>query len=493
MRKWTEAVTAARGVAIGLLDGSIDTAKARHAIQVVNASKLGEGILDQADLYELVGHEKSLAGIRIAAAQYSLLDGVEYNPPKELWSVEQQAKATAFSNWPRQLSVGETRQEAIEKFVSKYNEMEINKPAARQVDFSIYSYRSGKTGFYVGKKVGRNYLDLAGPFDTAKEARKYKSENQEALVDKLAKAKEIPSERRDTNNPRVGEDMRGGQDVTPEMFREAFGFRGVEFGNWVEQKKRQSDLNEAYDALMDMAAILEINPKAISLNGELALAFGARGSGGKSAGGNTPAAHYEPGKVVINLTKKRGAGSLGHEWWHALDNYFARMRKAEGDMTEALDVSLVERGSVYEHKGEVRKEMIDAFGGVLRAIRSTAMKARAWKLDNRRSEAYWTTRPEMSARAFESYLISKLHDQGASNDYLANIVDDQTWKAAESLGFELDDSYPYPTAGEMPKIRAAFDHLFSTVEQKETDKGVALFSTSTTPTTPADITAVLGG
>lgn len=488
LQKWVEAVTAARGVAVGLLDGSIDTARARHAIQVVNASKLGEGILDQAELYELVGHEKSLAGIRIASAQYSLLNGVEYNPSKELWSVEQQAKATSFSNWPRQLSIGETRQEAIEKFVAKYNEMEINKPASKQVDFSIYSYRSGKEGFYVGKKVGRNYIDLAGPFDTAKEARKYKSENQEALIGKLAKAKEIPSERRDTNNPRVGEDMRGGQDVTPEMFREAFGFRGVEFGNWVEQKKRQSDLNEAYDALMDMAAILEISPKAISLNGELALAFGARGSGGKSAGGNTPAAHYEPGKVVINLTKKRGAGSLGHEWWHALDNYFARMRKAEGDMTEALDVSLVERGSAYEHKGEVRKEMVEAFGGVMRAIRSTAMKARASKLDNRRSAEYWTTKPEMSARAFESYLISKLHDQGASNDYLANIVDDQTWKAAESLGFELDDSYPYPTAGEMPKIRGAFDHFFQTVEQKETDKGVALFSsTALPPSSRADI------
>lgn len=497
LNKWTDAVTAARSVAVGLLDGSIDPAKARHAIQVVNASKLGEGILDQAELYELVGHEKSLAGIRIAAAQYSLLNGVEYKPAKELWSVEQQAKSTAFSNWPRQLSIGETRQEAIDKFVAKYNEMEINKPASKQVDFSIYSYRSGKTGFYVGKKIGRNYIDLAGPFDTAKEARKYKSENQEALIGKLAKAKEIPSERRDTNNPRVGEDMRGGQDVTPEMFREAFGFRGVEFGNWVEQKKRQADLNEAYDALMDMAAILEINPKAISLNGELALAFGARGSGGKSAGGNTPAAHYEPGKVVINLTKKRGAGSLGHEWWHALDNYFARMRKAEGDMTEALDVSLVERGSVYEHKGEVRKEMVDAFGGVMKAIRSTAMKARSSKLDNKRSGAYWTTKPEMSARAFESYLISKLHDQGASNDYLANIVDDQTWKAAESLGFELDDSYPYPTAGEMPKIRGAFDHLFQTIEQKETDKGVALFSTTALPPAsradiPGELAAAFG-
>ena len=37
-------------------------------------------------------------------------------------------------------------------------------------------------------------------------------------------------------------------------------------------------------------------PKAVSLNGELALGFGSRGHGWASA-------HYEPGKVVINLTK----------------------------------------------------------------------------------------------------------------------------------------------------------------------------------------------
>ena len=72
----------------------------------------------------------------------------------------------------------------------------------------------------------------------------------------------------------IGEDMREGKDVSAEDFAKTFGFRGVEFGNWVEQGKRQAMVNDAYDALMDMAAILGISPKAISLNGELGLAFG---------------------------------------------------------------------------------------------------------------------------------------------------------------------------------------------------------------------------
>lgn len=45
----------------------------------------------------------------------------------------------------------------------------------------------------------------------------------------------------------------------------------------------------------------------------LAIAFGARGKG-------KALAHYEPARVVINLTKMKGAGSLAHEWAHAFDD-----------------------------------------------------------------------------------------------------------------------------------------------------------------------------
>ncbi len=56
-----------------------------------------------------------------------------------------------------------------------------------------------------------------------------------------------------------------------------FGFRGVEFGNWVKQGKhgreRQWMLNNAFDSLKDLAEILNIPPKAVALNGELGLCF----------------------------------------------------------------------------------------------------------------------------------------------------------------------------------------------------------------------------
>jgi len=117
---------------------------------------------------------------------------------------------------------------------------------------------------------------------------------------------------------REGEDYRQGKDVTPEQFGATFGFRGVEFGNWTNDADRQAYLNYAYDGLMDLARVTGLPPQALSLNGELALAFGARGQGAWLA-------HYEPTRMVVNLTKLRGAGSLAHEWAHALDDYFGRL------------------------------------------------------------------------------------------------------------------------------------------------------------------------
>ncbi|MGE6123933.1 LPD38 domain-containing protein [Aeromonas rivipollensis] len=468
---WANTVKQMRDLALGILDGSIDVEVAGR-VMATTSLRSAPAILHKAELYQAVGHQRSLADLELSSGSYSLYNGVKYDPPKSIWTISRASKSSAFGNWPRTIVHGDTKEQVLAAFKARYDQLTDTNSKPKVVSFDIYSRKNG-SGWVVGKKVGRNYLDLSQPFEQVAEARAYRDTHQDELIAQLKRRKDIPDERRDLNQPRVGEDMRGGADVTPEMFANAFGFRGVEFGNWVEQGRRQRDLNDAFDALMDLAAVLGISPKAISLNGELGLAFGARGSGGVKPA----AAHYEPGKVVINLTKMNGAGSLGHEWWHALDNYFSRLRGKAGDnMTEALDVDLAARGSDFIHKGEVRKEIVVAFGAVMRAIKQTALRARSSKLDSKRTKQYWTTNTEMSARAFESYLISKLQDQGASNDYLANIVDEATWEASAKLGWELDNSYPYPTAGEVPGIRAGFDNFFSTLETKQEGDRVILFS-----------------
>lgn len=475
VHRWAAQVKELRAFALEMLDGQMPHQKLRTELLKAGSRDL-RGIAGRAELYEAVGHGQSLEGITFGEHFYTLYKG---KPNVTLWAVEQAAKSSSFGNWPRELATGDTKEQALEAFKKLHANQAKQEAKANVPSFDIWSTR--RTGeIHVGKKIGRNYAELAGPFKTVREAREYRDQNLDALTTKLEKYKEVPVERADTNRPRVGQDMRQGLDVTPEQFREAFGFRGVEFGNWVEQGRRQQDLNDAFDALMDMAAVLQLSPKAISLNGELGLAFGARGAGGK----NPAAAHYERGKVVINLTKKSGAGSLGHEWWHAVDNYFARMRgQADGMLTEASDVSVLSRGpaKTFAPNANVRQEMVQAFAEVIKAINNTSLRARAAVLDARRAKEYWGTDPELSARAFESYLIAKLEDQNASNDYLANVVDEQFWEAQAALGMRLEGSYPYAKAGELPAIRAAFDHFFNTVETKETDKGVAMFSRTERP------------
>ncbi|MGN0544139.1 MAG: LPD1 domain-containing protein [Acutalibacteraceae bacterium] len=126
---------------------------------------------------------------------------------------------------------------------------------------------------------------------------------------------------------RNGPDYRSGQEINGQHYLDTFGFRGGEFGNWMNQNDRQASLNMGFDALKDLAAALQISDKDIAYQGILAIAFGARGSG-------NAAAHYEPLRKVINLTKMNGAGSLAHEWWHGLDDYLGQKMGAKDFLSE---------------------------------------------------------------------------------------------------------------------------------------------------------------
>lgn len=463
LKGWVDSVETLRGAAKGLLDGSITREQLTSRLTLRAFDNVRSNVGSRAELYELVGHAKSLKGVTFAEHHYSLYKGQE-NVRK--WVVEQKAKATVFGNWPRELAVADTKAEMLEQFKAKMaaESLDGDKAKAAKGQFIIYRKRN-QEGAFIGKKIGREYIDLKKLPDVAA-ARAYLESNTADLLAALERYKDTPFERNAENRPRVGDDHRNGAAVTPEVFADTFGFRGVQFGNYVEQDRRQSDLNQTFDALMDMAAVLGVPPRALSLNGRLGLAFGARGKGGR----NAPAAHYEPDTVVINLTKGNGPGSLGHEWWHAVDNYFG---KEFGEGGFATDGARVDR---------LRAEMQAAFKAVRNATQVPTLRKRAAELDKRRTKPYWNTPLELSARAFESYLIAKLNDQSAANDYLANVVDEKVWNLSEEaratfFGGEAVETYPYPGQAELPAVRAAFDEFFKVVETREDDAGnVAMFS-----------------
>jgi hypothetical protein len=162
---------------------------------------------------------------------------------------------------------------------------------------------------------------------------------------------------------RSGPERRGERQITGEDFLRDFGFRGVEFGNWAASDERQRLVDLAYDGLCDLAEIVRVPRRALSLNGTLGLAFGARGSGRAGA-------HFEPGRLVINMTKLRGAGSLAHEWGHALDHYFGELDRQRAYQGLPRQVSSSYRPSArnVQYPANLRPEMAAAWQDVVKAL-----------------------------------------------------------------------------------------------------------------------------
>lgn len=125
---------------------------------------------------------------------------------------------------------------------------------------------------------------------------------------------------------RIGQPVRN-KEIEGQDFIDTFKIKGGEFGNWLNEKDRQANMNFAYESFKDLAKALNIEDEDISINGRLNIAFGARGSG-------SALAHYEPLREVINLTKMKGAGSLSHEYFHSIDDIVAKMIGKKDYLTE---------------------------------------------------------------------------------------------------------------------------------------------------------------
>jgi len=458
VKRWSEQVSMIRGFANDLLNNKISVDEVINQARNISNFEYLPDMLKIADQIN-PSRIKELGNFRLAKRFWGLYEGKkdvtkwEVTAPNIKGNIDYWSKTKHF----------DTKEDALayirDQVTSTKEEGETNEPVLAK--FDIWTQR-GEEGVFVGKKIATNKFIVLKNLPTLKEARQYVSEHNAELVEQLKEKKQTKDVRRAENNERVGKDYRNGRNVTPLEFGDAFGFRGVQFGNWVNNDRRQQDLNNAYDGLMDLAGVLNIPPKAIGLNGELGLAFGARGSGGV----DPAAAHYEPGQVVINLTKMNGAGSLAHEWWHAVDNYFGKQEKS-GYLTEAYS---------GRNPYQVRQEVYQAWTGITEAIKKeTQLAKRSAMIDKNRAKDYWSTVMEMTARSFERYVIGKLEDQGYSNDYLANIIPEPVMESEAKIE---ESDYPFPLQSEMDAVNKAYDKLFNTLKTRETDNGTILFSRS---------------
>ena len=280
-----------------------------------------------------------------------------------------------------------------------------------------------------------------------------------------------------------------------------------------------------FEALKDLAAALHISDKDIAFGGTLAIAFGARGSG-------NAAAHYEPLRKVINLTKMNGAGSLAHEWWHALDDYLGGIKNAgcllserswkyepmkklveaikskpetlEQAKARAAQNKERQRNSAASWVDSIMKPCVDRANNPEIAEQYAALKAEfltgaegsvdetepvigrvptdyyknSQRMGNttEKDGGYWDSEVEMTARAFACYVKDKL---GYQSDYLVG-------HAESCVGIEVDKNgvveviRAYPQGEERKAINAAFDNLIA-----ELKKELIFTHTEETPSLPA--------
>ena len=238
--------------------------------------------------------------------------------------------------------------------------------------------------------------------------------------------------------------------ISGSYLMKVFGIPGGEFGNWTNDKERQTSLDYTFDSFYDIAEALEVDLKSISLPGlsrdGLSIAFGARGRG-------NAVAHYEPLLEVINITKMRGAGSLGHEWGHALDHLIGQTNGCPMFATEP-----------HGH-GDIPKSLVKVMDVIYydESGKHTSYYKDSISFDGyyeKSGHGYWASACELFARAFACYLTDKLAEKGYRNDYLCGHSD--TYVSKDSSGNPI---YAFPRGEERKRINQAISELIDDLKQ----------------------------
>jgi hypothetical protein len=247
------------------------------------------------------------------------------NAVRELSEYARASSTKNFASWAHTIEYQTKRANGIssyERFPLTQDEIDKAKKLKKEYEDRLADGFAKKRAFNfeaLGDKLNNFFTDYESRERTMQSVRKTAAGGWEKYLGKKTAAPKKPrgEENKKWERKAEAKDLRtGGKKVKmdkPEELMKTFGIRGVEFGNWVNDASGKYHLQRSAEALHDLADVIGVDPKDISLNGRLALAFGARGKG-------TALAHYEPDRKVINMTKYGGAGSLAHEWGHAMDN-----------------------------------------------------------------------------------------------------------------------------------------------------------------------------
>ncbi|MDO1449523.1 hypothetical protein Q0590_24820 [Rhodocytophaga aerolata] len=292
-------------------------------------------------------------------------------------------------------------------------------------------------------------------------------------------------------------------DISVKAIQEQFGFKEVEFGNSVSDKRSKEDVRHFLGAMADLAEMLNLDIKAVNQLGGLSIAFATRGVAGSKA-------VYFAARKIINLNKNNGDGSTAHEWAHYLDNVISEkdihrasytfathlkvdnkdMRKAfenlmniirngdpytnetvtvrfrrqttkkyvaYGDTLEECIAKIQKLYPIYARSAEAKSPSVVNYYGYLahkfnKDVIEVPMRlstSKYYHISQKMGSKYWIEPHELFARAFESFILRKLEAEGRTNNYLVSI---------EKNG---DPARPYPFGKEAELIDAEIENVIA--------------------------------
>jgi len=236
-----------------------------------------------------------------------------------------------------------------------------------------------------------------------------------------------------------------------------FHLNEVGFGNWVTQEDRFNYISALTIALYDINKVCRFKDNNIGLYNLVSFSFGARGSGGALA-------HFEPHTFIINVTRyidtdwdkenrfvyTGGAGSVAHEYGHALDYYFGMYKEPIKDIA-ALSGGRSVRTRWDIEPGTLRREMNALLTAIIWQTPYKKTTDYYERLEKNFDGDYMFRRNEIFARAFEKYIQYKLGKIGIVNKFL------------NSTKY---DNRAYLSDNEMTKLLPLFDKLVSSMASK---------------------------
>lgn len=187
-------------------------------------------------------------------------------------------------------------------------------------------------------------------------------------------------------------------DIDIRKFLDEFSLKGVEFGNWLGQGERYDHLLSAGAAINELSKLVGKN---VGFDGNVGIAFGARGVKGA-------AAHFECVENMINLTKRSGAGTLAHEYGHAIDfniGAFCDQHKTYAYLSGGRSTA----ATLPDNVGWEMRAMVNQ---IVDYVKTTDSFKKLFERTYPNSP-YWHRRTEVFARFFEQYVAYKTQSKNA--------------------------------------------------------------------------------